>query len=265
MNRRSYSHPVGAALRRDGIRAKSRRKTAPAWAKGSGARFKRVVGIALLAVALAGCGPKRTAEKSAEEAAQKPTAAAPVSFKEGRGLQIAPETARAIGLATADVQEREISPRFALNVTVLKAGTPATAYAIVSPEVADELNHHAPREAKIVGESRALTTATSQVELTFELATDARPGAIVPLVLSSAAIKNAVVPESAILRSATGTFLYVENGGALLRTAVKIGASDGRYSEVVDGIYSGDVVAVSAVEQLWLTELRLTKGGGHSH
>ncbi|MBK9991892.1 MAG: hypothetical protein IPP19_14495 [Verrucomicrobia bacterium] len=51
----------------------------------------------------------------------------------------------------------------------------------------------------------------------------------------------------------------------MLRTAVKPGANDGEYIEILDGLYAGDVIATAAVEQLWLTELRLTKGGGHSH
>ena len=38
-----------------------------------------------------------------------------------------------------------------------------------------------------------------------------------------------------------------------------------QFIEITDGLYAGDVVATGGVEQLWLTELRLTKGGGHSH
>lgn len=232
-------------------------------------RFTVVVGSFLLAGVLAGCGPKKSGDAHGhahgEGGHNHAAGAAAVVFKEGRGLQLLPETAKAIGLTTADLQERAIAHRTALHATVLRAGPPAVVSAIVSVETADELERHPPRAVRIVGLNRALAAATAQVEITFELPTVAKAGATVPLVLAGEAKKVTVVPERAVLRSSGGTFVYVENGGALLRTAVKVGATDGEYAEIVEGVYTGDVVAVTAVEQLWLTELRLTKGGGHSH
>jgi multidrug efflux pump subunit AcrA (membrane-fusion protein) len=73
------------------------------------------------------------------------------------------------------------------------------------------------------------------------------------------------VPRSALLDAATGTFVYVVNGDHYLRTPVKTEARSADFVEITDGLYAGDVVVVSPVEQLWLAELRLTKGGGHSH
>jgi multidrug efflux pump subunit AcrA (membrane-fusion protein) len=70
---------------------------------------------------------------------------------------------------------------------------------------------------------------------------------------------------SAVLDGATGTFVYVVNSGAYLRTPVKVGARSADFIEITDGLYAGDVVVVTPVDQLWLAELRLTKGGGHSH
>jgi len=73
------------------------------------------------------------------------------------------------------------------------------------------------------------------------------------------------VPRTALLDSAGGFFVYVVNGEFYLRTPVKTGASDASYFEITDGLYAGDIVVATPVEQLWLAELRLTKGGGHSH
>ncbi len=73
------------------------------------------------------------------------------------------------------------------------------------------------------------------------------------------------VPRSALLDAATGTFVYVVNGEHYLRTSVKTEARSADFVEITDGLYAGDVVVVAPVEQLWLAELRLTKGGGHSH
>jgi len=46
---------------------------------------------------------------------------------------------------------------------------------------------------------------------------------------------------------------------------VKVGARSPDFVEINDGLYAGDVVVAAPAEQLWLAELRLTKGGGHSH
>jgi multidrug efflux pump subunit AcrA (membrane-fusion protein) len=74
-----------------------------------------------------------------------------------------------------------------------------------------------------------------------------------------------VVPKSAVLASAEGNFVYVVNGEAYLRTAVKTGVEAEGLVEVTDGLLAGDVVVTRPVEKLWIIELRATKGGGHSH
>ena len=56
-------------------------------------------------------------------------------------------------------------------------------------------------------------------------------------------------------------FVYTVNGDHLTRTAVKVGADSGDLVEIMDGLYSGDKVAVKPVQTLWLTELRFVKGG----
>ncbi len=69
------------------------------------------------------------------------------------------------------------------------------------------------------------------------------------------------LPAEALLRTVKGDFVYVANNGRLLRSAVKVGAlTNGAYA-VEEGLYDGDVVAVSAVKHLWLAELQATNGG----
>ena len=215
---------------------------------------------------LVGCGPKKTSDSHAHGGEHDHAESiAAVSFKEGRGLKLAPETAKALGVTTAEVVERAVAHRIELRVSIFDSGPPARASALVSPEIANDLEKHSPREAKIVSVNRVLAATTGQAEIIFELPEKARVGDTVPLILSGPASNVAAVPASALLRTAVGTFVFVANNDSLLRTPVKTGASDGAFIEITDGLYSGDVVAVSAVEQLWLTELRLTKGGGHSH
>ena len=70
-----------------------------------------------------------------------------------------------------------------------------------------------------------------------------------------------VIPSSAVVKSAEGTFVYVDNAGWTIRTEVELGAEDGEMVEVVDGIYTGDLVVTSPVMTLWMTELQLLKSG----
>ncbi len=74
-----------------------------------------------------------------------------------------------------------------------------------------------------------------------------------------------VVPQSALLRTSEGTFVYAVNGDAYFRTAVKVGTEADGWVEITDGLLAGDAVVTKPVQTLWLIELRATKGGGHSH
>jgi len=69
------------------------------------------------------------------------------------------------------------------------------------------------------------------------------------------------VPAAALLRTVKGDFVYVSNGGWMLRTPVKIGASDGSWFEVLDGLYEGDSIVTRGTQALWMAELQAVNGG----
>lgn len=225
--------------------------------------------IVAVALALAGCGKKESAGEHDGhhhgDAHAHEEGVSPVKFKAGQGLQLADETSAALGVKTAEVEERSVTPAYEVTASVFDAGPPARASSLVPLEMADELEKHPPTEAKLLGVRRDLSSALTQVEIVLALPGTPPVGSTVTLTLRSLAHEGVAVPRAAVLRSATGAFVYVVNGAHLLRTPVKTGASDGAYVEILDGLYAGDAVVVAAVEQLWLTELRLTKGGGHSH
>ena len=217
---------------------------------------------------LSGCGkPQATTghDDHDESAHAQEEGDAPARFKEGQGLQLATETSSALGLKTAEIEERSVKQTYDLTMSVFDAGPPARASSLVPLEIADALAQHPPSEARLLAVRRELSAALTQVEIVFALPGTPEVGSTVSLTLRGPARHGAAVPKTALLQTATGTFVYVVNGVHLLRTPVKTGANDGEYIEVLDGLYSGDVIAITAVEQLWLTELRLTKGGGHSH
>lgn len=69
------------------------------------------------------------------------------------------------------------------------------------------------------------------------------------------------VPAASLLRTVKGDFVYVSNGGWMLRTPVKVGASDGAWFEVTDGLYEGDSIVIHGTQALWMAELQAVNGG----
>ncbi len=231
-------------------------------------RFLWVPILLLGGLTLAGCGKPAPAgghEGHDHNAHSHTEDETPVQFKEGSGLQLSAETSTALGLKTGEVEERVVRHTYEVTASVFDAGPPARASSLVPVEIADDLAKHPPAEARILAIHRELSSAVTQVEIVFAIEGTPAVGSTISLTLRGPASTGTAIPRSALLRTATGSFVYVVNGASLLRTPVKPGASDGEYIEILDGLYAGDVVATAGVEQLWLTELRLTKGGGHSH
>lgn len=203
------------------------------------------------------------------------------TFAEGRGLRLPEEVAAALGLRTAVAEPRALARSLDLVAQVFAekpglravASIPADRAAGLAPgqpaaiQFRDGPSAGAP--AELVAISRAAEQATGQVELIFALPSHppaGGPGDAVALRLSLAAGAPALaVPRSALLDAAAGTFVYVVNGEGYLRTPVTVGTAGADHVEILEGLSAGAVVVAAPVDQLWLSELRLTKGGGHSH
>ena len=69
------------------------------------------------------------------------------------------------------------------------------------------------------------------------------------------------IPESALLRTVRGEFVFVANGGWYLRTPVQTGAAAGGWVEIRDGLYEGDTVVAQGSRALWLAEIQAVNGG----
>lgn len=190
-----------------------------------------------------------------------------VAFKEGRGLQLNPEVVKALGLTTVEAAERPLAAEVKIAAQVFATKPQVLAMATMSPEEAERLEKQSFTGAKVARVDRTALSATQVVEVIFAVERTPPPelGDFVTIVPAAEQRNVLAVPRSAVLDGATGTFVYVANGEFYLRTAVKLGARSADQVEITDGLYSGDMVVVSPVDQLWLAELRLTKGGGHSH
>ncbi len=215
----------------------------------------------VVACLLAGCGDKAAKPESHEETKEPEVSG--VTFKEGRGLKFLPETAVAIGLKTAPVEERAVPRSLPVTAQVLDPGPPALLSVTVAVSDADRLEKTAINDAKLVRIDRTTAATTGLADLTLSVdRSGLTAGEYVPLTLTDKEASPVVaVPKSAVLRSAAGVFVYAVSGDHLVRTPVKTGAENDAFVEITDGLYSGDIIVTTPVEQLWLIELRAVKGG----
>jgi hypothetical protein len=256
--------------------------------------------LGLAGIALTGCGKKHDESDGHSHGKEKAggkddghghgeEAPSGASFKAGKGVILSDETRKSIGVETAEVTERNLPFEIRFNAQVfgenhkssadetehtqctakasgLLAQTQAMLLAVGHPVVMT------PKSGERLGGivlrvNKALAIGDAEVVVGVTNAgAKLKPG---EFVFTSIAIPRGesvtVVPRSAVLRAADGTFVYTVNGDAYFRTAVKTGGEAEGFVEISDGLLSGDVVVAKPVEKLWLIELRATKGGGHSH
>lgn len=206
------------------------------------------------------------------------------SYKEGSGIILSDETRDAISLEMIDVEDRSIADETKLTAQVYEESqgeadknSSAFASAVVSStKTADYQSGQFIRivspmsvTGRIARIDNTMASSTRRAELIIEIPDPDRKlkiGGFVNVAITGSTIDDiAVIPESAVLRSIFGSFVYVLNGNYLFRTPIETGARQDGYVEVVDGLFSGDEVAAQAVETLYQIELRATKGGGHCH
>ena len=72
---------------------------------------------------------------------------------------------------------------------------------------------------------------------------------------------TASVPESSLLSTTTGDFVFTVNGDHFQRTQIKIGGRADGWVAVSDGLLEGDQVVANGVRELWRIELQATKAG----
>lgn len=207
-------------------------------------------------------------------------------FDEGKGLIIHEEASKVIGLKTAEVTEERLALNFSAVAQVFRIKTvddevrkKALASAMISSsetetlEVGKTITAYLPgREDPLIGRLTQLDSGTREaidrVEAIVEVPlkdVQVRIGTFLKIDFLGKNREVFAMPRSALLKAASGNFAYVKNGDRFLRTEVELGASSETMIEVLGGVYPGDVVASEGVEDLWLIELRFTKGGGHSH
>jgi hypothetical protein len=213
------------------------------------------------------------------------------SFKVDRGVILAEETRRILGVEWAEVVQGTLPQEIRLSVQMFgekhrhafgernHPGCDVHGSALVESEKAGVIRAGQVVEVQaargerrvlsgvVLGISRALALGESEILVGISNAIGVLgPGDFVGAILrvpSDEAIS--IIPARAVLRTAEGTFVYRIQDDSYRRTAVALGAESGGQAAVVRGVVPGDRVVVRPVEELWLIELRATKGGGHSH
>lgn len=215
-------------------------------------------------------------------------------FVPDKGIVLNDETRAAFGLELGDVVAEPVVATTSLTAQVYRTASEDTgsdggertghayATATLTPELAEELtegesvsfhegrNPEALREGTVWKVDETQVPVTGMAEVLVKIP-DPEENLMIGAFLTGKAelhtpeIGAVRIPRSAVLDSAAGAFAYVREGEYLKRTPIKIGASNDEFVEITEGLYEGDEVAITAVQALYITELRATKGGGHSH
>lgn len=187
------------------------------------------------------------------------------SFKVDIGLTLNDEAINTLGIKTTQAKEEMFAESYEVSASVFYVGSPAKANAIIPLEVAEKIKDVPQDRVKVLGVKTEVYPALRLVEVLFEIPEELKVGTTVPLKLRGVSRRSVVIPKSALLQNTEGAFVYMLSNGAYKRTPVNAGASNEEYFEVKKGLAAGTEVVNQGVEQLWLTELRFTKGGGHGH
>lgn len=229
---------------------------------------------------------KEAAHGKAGHGEESPSGA---SFKAGKGVLLTDATRKSLGVEIADVAERKLPNQIRFTVQVFGeqhhhllnqedhsgcdvhgSGFLATntASAVKPGQPVDLLKGtNTPLSGVVLAVQKALALGELEIVIGVSNATAMlKSGEFVPARINLPR-HGAVtaIPQSAVLRTAEGAFVYAINGEAYFRTAVKVGAETDGWVEIRDGLLPGDQVVTKPVQSFWLIELRATKGGGHSH
>jgi hypothetical protein len=225
----------------------------------------------LVALAVTGC---KQSEKAGNESVSVSL------FKQGKGVLFSEETKKLFGVEVAEVAERPMQRRVVRSAQVYRTGSgggPSSAVLLLEADETAALTAGKPVQIRAVKgpkpelegtlvrlDGRA-TAALGQVEGIVEFADrrqEFEAGESVTVAFTIGEPKPAlVVPQSAVLVAADGSYVYAVNGTHLTRTRVKTGAVSKGLVEVQDGLYAGDSVVVKGVQNIWLVELSAIKGG----
>jgi len=238
---------------------------------------------------LVGCGHQEPAHDHADGQGHEEDSPSGASFKENEGVVLTEETRKILGVAVVAVAEEKLPAQVRFNLQVFgekhhhaiqdndHTGCDVHGSGFLSSDKASSIRagqpvqvqtrDHTSRSGVVLAVTPAPALGETEIIVGLTNATDlVKPGEFLAATITQPRDQAVlVIPRSALLRTAEGSFVYAANGDAYKRTAVNVGSEAGGKLEITDGLRAGDPVVARPVETLWLIELRATKGGGHSH
>jgi len=239
---------------------------------------------------LAGCNrpaePAQVTQPKSSEQNSKPEVEQKIGFDAEKGLSLSDDVLKAQGVDFAKVESRNLVPKIVANGQVYRAASEAAsrfgrekngfAYITTSVDLgsADPIKvgqqvaiDHGDKVGIVWRIERMQSSITGKVEVLIEVPDpDSKliVGGFVSITLDagSSPRRGLVVPASALLKTATGSFVYLKNGEHLLRKPVGVGIIADNSVEIVDGLREGETIVTKPVQTLYLIELRAATGGG---
>ncbi|MDB6019448.1 MAG: hypothetical protein JWR19_3937 [Pedosphaera sp.] len=229
------------------------------------------------ALVLSGCAKQQPAADAAKE--PEPIG---ITYKEGKGLRIANETRRIIGLELVEASEQNLAAVISTTVQIYRQGEPNAPVGCLTGFVTEEegrelkegqavmLERATSAGEKVKGTLVRLNSSTQsllhQTEVLIQIPDPEgryRIGTSFQATFTAAQSQQVTaIPRPAVLKTSEGTFAYVVNGTYFFRTPIKTGAESIDAVEVKEGLYAGDQIVKKPVMTLWVAELQATKGGG---
>lgn len=211
-----------------------------------------------------------------------------VEFKEGHGIALHPKIKKNIDLKVAEVSEVPVAAEFSIPLYITKEAEGIQQVAFepgresrseasggISKEKAAQLQpgQEVQLRVDLLGSNPTAKGIVKRVETTaspalgdYEVVVETnspfpRGTRLEGIFHLPAGDAVTAVPRSALLKTVEGWFVYAVNEAFYLRTPVKLGATSGEVAEITDGLYAGDQIVVSPVNDLWMAELQILRGG----
>lgn len=240
------------------------------------------------ALALAGCNrpPEPAKETLAQPSEQKvaPEVEQKITFDAEKGLSLSDDVLKAQGVTFAQVEARDLLLKIVVNGQVYRAASEASsrfgreksgfAYATTSVDLAsaDLIKVGQPitidsnlKAGTVWRIERMQSPMTGKAEILIEVFDPEAKlpvGSFITVTLNAGSLprRGVAIPSSALLKTATGNFVYLKSGEHLLRKAVGVGIAMTETVEITDGIHEGETIVTKPVQTLYLIELRTATG-----
>ena len=235
-------------------------------------RFCACLLIAGLCMALAGCRDDEHADDGHKhEPGEEHAERAPDSgFQQEMGVFVSESTKATLDVQTTAAIEKTLPQRAEGTARIY---APGKATAMLDSASATAL---APGHCVSLGADRTFTgtlaridrqleTSLGQVEVLIEFNganVEDAIGKSLPMTFDIATTKPApAVPESSVLQTGEGSFLFVAKDGHFRRTRVEPSARADGWVQLAGGVNAGDMIVTKGVQRLWCIELQATKAG----